>query len=349
MDNTKIEKIAISALENIINKNKYLDSNFNSNDKEPSWDGNIYIYNSDKFSKSSLQDRIPVQIKGKVDAKNILKSKIKYSVNLEDLGNFYNSIGVIYFVVLMDEIGEKSNVFYNLLYPIKVKEYLDEAQRKKNKRSINIEFIKLAKKPEEMERIVKQFAYDSKKQGCGGGQIVKNRISINELADITEITGKMIGASNEFDLLRGISNGDVCIYGKRNDGIIDFPLEYEINSKIYIEKRICNEISIAKNIYYKEYTLTSNIEEKTDEIIYKFKLSPNIVWEYNASKFHFKFSGTIIQLKNDVDFLNDLLKFNYFYISDKKIDFCVTNCSKELKKLINYINDIYDIFNMLNI
>ena len=39
-----IEKLATSAVEKSIAKTERLDSFINSGDKEPAWDGNIYIY-----------------------------------------------------------------------------------------------------------------------------------------------------------------------------------------------------------------------------------------------------------------------------------------------------------------
>lgn len=44
LSNSKIEKRAIEALENIINKHYTMDHQFNSMDKEMSWDGYIWIY-----------------------------------------------------------------------------------------------------------------------------------------------------------------------------------------------------------------------------------------------------------------------------------------------------------------
>ena len=87
IENSKIEKRAIRALENPIIDNDYLDSSFNSMDKELSWDGYIYVYNEVKFSNKSFDDKIPVQIKGKWDGeqKEINKQRIQYPINLDVL------------------------------------------------------------------------------------------------------------------------------------------------------------------------------------------------------------------------------------------------------------------------
>ena len=54
IENTKIEKRAIRALEGPIIDSDYLDSSFNSMDKELSWDGCIYVFNEVKLVTNPL-------------------------------------------------------------------------------------------------------------------------------------------------------------------------------------------------------------------------------------------------------------------------------------------------------
>ena len=102
IETTKIEKRAIRTLEGPIVDSDYLDSSFNSMDKELSWDGYIYVYNEVKFSNKSFDDKIPVQIKGKWDAeqKEINKQRIQFHIDLDVLENYYNDRGDLYFRVL---------------------------------------------------------------------------------------------------------------------------------------------------------------------------------------------------------------------------------------------------------
>ena len=132
-ENTKIESRAIYALDGLIVPDDYLDKSFNSMDKELSWDGYIYSYNDKIFSNSTLEDKIPVQIKGHIDeqCKEINKKNIQYPVELVVLKNYFNDRGVLYFRVIMSE--NKTEIFYNALYPSKIKMLLDEAVRKNNK------------------------------------------------------------------------------------------------------------------------------------------------------------------------------------------------------------------------
>ena len=69
VSNGKTERRAINALECIIDEHATMDYQFNSMDKEMSWDGFIWLYKTDAVeqSKQNFEGRIPVQIKGHFD------------------------------------------------------------------------------------------------------------------------------------------------------------------------------------------------------------------------------------------------------------------------------------------
>ena len=87
LEQTKTEKRAIHFLESPIVDCDYLDSSINSMDKELSWDGYIYTYNDKIFSNKSLEDKIPIQVKGHRDDDHIEinKKSIQFSVELDVL------------------------------------------------------------------------------------------------------------------------------------------------------------------------------------------------------------------------------------------------------------------------
>ena len=59
-----LEKIATSAIVSSISKTDTLSGFINDGDKEPCWDGNIYIHENSRHSKKNIK-RIPTQVKGK--------------------------------------------------------------------------------------------------------------------------------------------------------------------------------------------------------------------------------------------------------------------------------------------
>ena len=63
LDKKAIETISVNAVRDSIVTSEFLDQFIADNDKEPSWDGAVYIYGDKSKKKSSLKGRMPVQVK----------------------------------------------------------------------------------------------------------------------------------------------------------------------------------------------------------------------------------------------------------------------------------------------
>ena len=138
MNSIKIEKKAVDFLKSVISNHDRMDEFINVNDKEPSWDGNIYLYNTDGLKAENIIYKIPVQIKGK-NKENLLHKKfITYPVEYKHLRNYYRDSGVCYFVIVISDNGEKKSIFYNALTPIKLKKELEGTESKKPNQTKNI-------------------------------------------------------------------------------------------------------------------------------------------------------------------------------------------------------------------
>ena len=83
------EKIATNHVELAISKTGHLVSHINSNDKEPSWDGDVEVYKKSGHvhAKADLILKVPVQVKGHIKP-NLKKKSIKYSIQYSDLRNY---------------------------------------------------------------------------------------------------------------------------------------------------------------------------------------------------------------------------------------------------------------------
>jgi hypothetical protein len=64
MDNKAIETLAISAVKDSIVSTEILDQFIADNDKEPSWDGFIYVYNGKRHTKNAWQEEFLYRLKG---------------------------------------------------------------------------------------------------------------------------------------------------------------------------------------------------------------------------------------------------------------------------------------------
>lgn len=139
--NSKIENRALNALENIIDAHNTMSHQFNSLDKEMSWDGFILIYKDDEGNtdKANFDAEVRVQIKGHIDdpeenknkkQKYLGRKRITYSVDLCDLEIYAKDGGCLYFEIFMSSDGKKREIFYASLYPSILKKYIDEKNKK---------------------------------------------------------------------------------------------------------------------------------------------------------------------------------------------------------------------------
>ncbi len=118
MNNKNIEQTAVAELTRALSRLDYVSTDFNQNDKTPSWDGFILLYKSKFDKKSELIKRIPIQIKGHYQ-KPPYAREIIYSTEVADLENFYQDNGAILFVVYVDDSGN-SIIYYNDLTKFKL-------------------------------------------------------------------------------------------------------------------------------------------------------------------------------------------------------------------------------------
>lgn len=74
-----IEEGAILALKKYILGSDVISQHISYNDKEPFWDGHLYLYAKDDKVKDSFIGRVPVQLKGK-ELKTFKRTKFKYNI-----------------------------------------------------------------------------------------------------------------------------------------------------------------------------------------------------------------------------------------------------------------------------
>ena len=119
------EMLGISFLQIALGKTDHLVAHINTNDKEPSWDGDVEVYSKagHVHAKSDLLLKVPVQVKGHCKP-NLKKKSIKYSIQYADLRNYLYVGGTIFFVVYVNDSGDRAAIYYVKLLPYDLKKYL---------------------------------------------------------------------------------------------------------------------------------------------------------------------------------------------------------------------------------
>lgn len=343
--NTKIEKRALNTLESVIDDHLTMDYQFNSGDKEMSWDGYIDIFkeNNGDLSKKNFDDRIPVQIKGHIDEKQryINKDKITYAVELDDLRAYRTEKGVLYFQIFLFD-GQRE-VYYSSLYPSKILDYLDKAEKRHNEKNINIPFIKLKKDSSILYSIAKQFSNEAKKQGSGFTPLVQDRIKKEDFDKIEKINFSVVGAGTPYEALLRLSSGDVCFYGKTGDDKYGRPMEWDDNSIFYVDEEVNQIVSVGEKIYYHKYKCMTASD---GEIV--LTLSPNLKILISEHKIQFKAVSTLDELYNDARFLRDMNENESYSIAGREIH--TKNFLKnEFETRVLFFIDFYEALKMINI
>jgi len=101
------EMLGLSYLQIALGKTDHLVAHINSNDKEPSWDGDVEVYRKagHVHAKADLILKVPVQVKGHCKP-NLKKKSIKYSIQYADLKNYLAIGGTIFFVIYINETSK---------------------------------------------------------------------------------------------------------------------------------------------------------------------------------------------------------------------------------------------------
>ena len=125
----EIETIATSAVEASISKTERLKPYIKAGEKEPVWDGPVYIHKDSKKNNKDLK-KVFTQVKGKVFQGKI-KDTIKYPVQVTDLEDYVHNGGAIFFVVYIDKNEQEAKqIYYAALTPFRASEILKSRANK---------------------------------------------------------------------------------------------------------------------------------------------------------------------------------------------------------------------------
>ena len=347
MNSLKIEMGAVLALKNVIQLNDLMKDYINDNDKEPSWDGHIYLYNSDDMKAENIRYKIPVQVKGKNDESLLKRERISFPVEYKHLRNYYGDGGVFYVVVVISDDRRKTTIFYDDLTTVKLSALLKKSEDKKPDQTKNIVLQKLKKNDDSLLfKVLVQFGFDREHQGSGNGEIIEKAININVLDKVDAIRVTSYLVTNEIEVLEKISTGELCLYGHRSDLDMWLPFDYEHQQEIQLKTVLLMNKSIGvdgKN-YYDKYWV-ERMASGTPII----RVSKNLIIDLLGGKLNLEFHGNIEEIKKDVDFLYAVMNGTSFWVQNKKLsEYSDKNVPTDLQNKMEMITDFYNALKEIN-
>lgn len=351
MDNNAIEKLAVIAVEKSITICDYLSPFIADNDKEPSWDGFIYIYKNINKKKNQIKGRVPVQVKGKL-VTSLSRTEITYQIEVADLNNYLNEGGTFFFVVHINQNTNEEKIYFNALSPVKLKHYLSGIKKQITK-SIDLKEFPCdnIKKSEILlnfyESSVRQKSFANTPQ-----LLIEDLKENNNLTKWTIPFSGYCDKSNKIDPVKALFENEVYLYAEIKGSNILHPVDFIPNS-IEVTESVNENIIVDGIKFYNKFTRTRTI----DKLKITFGTSFSIIINHNdnAPKIEYTQSPMLRQRAKDLDFTRRAIKVKEFYVENKRIPVLISE--KELEKFdfilqeesLKYYQKMIKVLDVLNI
>lgn len=253
MNSKQIEETAVHIVGLYFSNAHTISPYISSNDKEPCWDGNLYIYSNEPMKNSTLYGRVPVQIKGKFFKDKVCKNDITYSVSLVDLKNYMRDGGIIYFVVGIWENFYK--IYYAKLTPLKLKTYIKHCKRE----SASIKLAELKEYSFDIDCEIRDF-YDNCKVQTGN---TDNTVDIKDILSSKKAVNLTFFASalknnEQCKISEYLAKHPVYLYAETTDGFNNKVLRPvgDEDLSLNFKESIPAEVKVGNKVYYNEIQRT---------------------------------------------------------------------------------------------
>ena len=336
--NMDSEKIATNHVELAISKAGHLVSHINSNDKEPSWDGDVEVYKKSGHvhAKADLILKVPVQVKGHIKP-NLKKKSIKYSIQYSDLRNYLYVGGTIFFVVYFDKEDEHYTIYYVGLLPFDLKKMLKDYKGDFSKCK-SIELKVFPTKKEDIDDIFLNFAHHMNRQRAAINSALLSFDS--DLPTNTISLGYSTSAAKHYDLpLDYFFDHETYIYAVLPQKV-ELPIAHLDCIELFSFTRDA-PISIDSKVYFESYTVTRS---KSSTVI---RFGKGIQMSFSTAqslptKFNFTLSGTLSERIKDAEFMVAALSAHHYEINGGKIAFSEADCANlpTLQKKLSFLLDV---------
>ena len=281
------------------------------NDKEPLWDGHIYLFNSTEQKADQVYGRIPAQLKSSAKASS--KSTRSFPISVTALQSYKRDGGLAFFYVLTEN-PEGSQIYYCLLTPVVIKKYL-RVPAKQGKVSITLHQLPVDKNTVTEELF--QFHFDCKKQTSSSDK------PIVEIKDYLGKSGKrqftvFAKSPNPVDdVFKHMQSHPLYLYATDDDKNVTFPIgDGPVTLKI--GKSIDQEVSVNGTPYFKGCTMFEDDGETIVKIGNFFTFSSGNQDKQASLNFKLEKQSNLKKIPY-LSFCLDLIKHSKFSIGNLEI------------------------------
>ena len=341
------EKLATSAIVESISLTDVLSPFINDGDKEPSWDGNIYIYEDKKKNKRGIK-KVPVQVKGEKRRQVPPKKKPKYSVSLIDLDNWLNDGGIILFVVLIDESGTNKMIYYSALVPVLIR-HLKRIAKGKKKISVPLkEFPKDNNK--KVSTLLDFYSHMQKQTSFANAPLYTiEELKKEGVLENVSFTVTAFGRpTDNIDIENIFLQNDVYMYAKVKGSSVLQPLP-DVPKDIHIAKDVREEVKVKECVFYTSYRVI-RFAEGFDILIGK---SIKITYKSEGKKgaINFKIRGSLSDYIRDTECIIAVIENREITINGANIhfDYFRNADAEEYRQKLLYYKDVKKMLDLLGV
>lgn len=248
MDSKAIEEKAINCLKLFVEDSKVISPFISDNDKEPCWDGHLYLYKDTSKTKESLIGRVPVQVKGH-EVEDFITKDFKFTFEISDLKAYQTD--PCFFIVCQEKVDSKERkLFYNEFTPERLKQFLRSYGKQG---TAKLKMKELTDNLTEFEQQLILFHSNCIKQQSF---VYKEPFKISDAVEkgIKTFSFNVPPAcSDRLKMLKYVTTHSNYLYAQIDAGLqINVPINEECFFKL--SREVNQEVKIGERVFYHSFT-----------------------------------------------------------------------------------------------
>ena len=348
VDTKAIEEKALNYLKYFIEDSERISQYLADNDKEPCWDGHLYLYDGEGKSKKNLLGRVPIQVKG-TEVERFKTKKWKFKLEKSDLQAYLHE-PTFFIVCQIKKNSKERKLFYRELLPCSVQTLLKDMGKKESRQTL---FHLLNTDLKEFEDKLFVFVNNSRKvlSFVNSAPMTMDDVFKRGIKNFSFVSP--IKPSNRIELMKYLSTHDTYLYAKISKEFnIDFPIADGPMRFAFKRQENC-DVRIGDRVFYHGYT--NEIKEGFMNVIVGGILTMTIpLDEKERVKASVKMKTDSKYLKESIheaEFALALDKHKVLSIGDVNIKLGVNdkNTMKELQEKLGCWKDLQTVLDKMHV
>lgn len=249
IDTKAIEEKALNYLKTFIEDSERISQYLADNDKEPCWDGHLYLYDGEGKSKKNLQGRVPIQVKG-TEVERFKTKKWKFKLERADLQAYLHE-PTFFIVCQIKKNSKERKLFYRELLPCTVQKLLKDMGKKESRQTL---FHLLPTDLKEFEDKLLVFMNNSRKMlsFANSDPMTMEDVIKDGIRNFSFVSP--VKPSDRIQLMNYLSTHDTYLYANiSKKPYIDFPIADGPMRFTFKRQENC-DVRIGDRVFYHGFT-----------------------------------------------------------------------------------------------